>query len=318
MADDAFSVEPFHEGEIAVQTRTGERDQARRHGSAISTVIVPGARPFLARQRLLAVTVADDDGDLWTSVWIGRPGFVQSPDGRRVTIDRDLLLSAPHDPAIGWLAPGRAVGLLALEFESRRRLRVNGEVEAMSAREIVVVVRESVPNCPKYIQRRRAYEASTAPGVRTAGTPVQRGRAVDDVRRATIELADTAFVGSVHPARGLDASHRGGEPGFMRVIDATTLRLPDYHGNSMFMTLGNYAVDPRASLTVVDFDAGRALAMSGSARIDFETEHVDHPTGGTRRYWEFAVREWVQFDLPPDVRWERLDPSPFNPPARAS
>ena len=91
-------------------------------------------------------------------------------------------------------------------------------------------------------------------------------------RRALIERADTAFVGSLHPARGVDASHRGGAPGFIQVVDATTLRVPDYPGNSMFMTLGNFEVDSRASLAVLDFERGRVVSFSGSARLHFEVE----------------------------------------------
>ena len=67
--------QPFHDGEIAVQERAGERDIARRHGAAISSRIVPGALSFLARQRLLALSAAGDDGHLWTSVWCGEPGL---------------------------------------------------------------------------------------------------------------------------------------------------------------------------------------------------------------------------------------------------
>ena len=77
-----MSNQPFHEGEIAVQERAGEREIARRHGAGISSHIVGGALPFLARQRLLAVTVVGDAGHLWTAVWGGQPGFVSSQDSR--------------------------------------------------------------------------------------------------------------------------------------------------------------------------------------------------------------------------------------------
>ena len=128
-----------------------------------------------------------------------------------------------------------------------------------------------------------------------------------------IASADTAFVGSVHPTRGADASHRGGFPGFIKIVDATTLRVPDYPGNSLFMTLGNFEVDPRASLAVLDFERGRMVSFSGSARLRFGAEDPRHPTGGTGRYWDLTVRKWVQFDLSPAVRWELVEASPYNP-----
>lgn len=305
-----MSNQPYHEGEIAVQERTGERAFARRHGSIISDRIVPGALPFLAQQRLVAVSAAGDDGHLWISVWCGEPGFVQSVDGRHLIIRRSSMAASPGDPVLRRTAIGRDVGLLAIELASRRRLRINGTVESISVDEIAMLVRESVPNCPKYIQSRRPLVVSARPSLPAPG---ESGRAVDEQRRTLVERADTAFVGSVHPARGADASHRGGAPGFIQVVDTATLRIADYPGNSMFLTLGNFEVDSRASLAVVDFERGRVVSFSGSARLRFGDENPRQPTGGTGRYWDLAVREWVQFELPSAVRWELLDRSPFNP-----
>jgi uncharacterized protein len=310
LADTCMSNEPFHDGEIAVQERAGERLIARRHGAAISSRIVAGALPFLAQQRLLVLSAAGDDRQVWTSVWFGEPGFVRSADGQRVTIVSSLMEVSPNDPVLGRLAVGRDLGILAIDLASRRRLRINGSIEAFSVDEISILVRESVGNCPKYIQRRHRHDVSTAP---SSGRSAEQGRLVDEERRALVERADTAFVGSVHPTRGADASHRGGAPGFIKVVDATTLRVPDYPGNSMFMTLGNFEIDPRASLAVLDFERGRVVSFSGSARLRFDGEDPKHPTGGTGRYWDLAVREWVQVDVLPAVRWQLLDASPYNP-----
>jgi hypothetical protein len=243
-------------------------------------------------------------------VWCGEPGFVTSTDGERVSIRPGLMTASPDDPVRRHLAVGREVGVLAIELASRRRLRINGTIEALLTGEIRIVVRESVPNCPKYIQRRQPFDASAT---EAGKSPTESGRKVDEQRRELVERADTAFVGSVHPAHGVDASHRGGAPGFIRVVDTTTLRVPDYRGNGMFMTLGNFEVDSRASLAVIDFERRRVVSFSGSARLHFETENAQHPTGGTGRYWDFTVREWIEFDLPSAVRWELLDASPHNP-----
>jgi predicted pyridoxine 5'-phosphate oxidase superfamily flavin-nucleotide-binding protein len=303
--------QPFHDGEIAVQQRAGERDAAVRHGAGISSRIAPAALSFLARQRLVALSTAGDDEGLWTSVWCGEPGFVQSADGRRVTILRSMMPASAHDPVIPRLSAHRDVGMLAIELASRRRLRINGAIERISDEEIDVLVRESVGNCPKYIQRREAHEAAAATVAPPAG-----GRELDDERRALIECADTVFVGSLHPERGVDTSHRGGAPGFIRVVDAGTLRIPDYPGNSMFMTLGNFAADARAGLAVLDFERRLIVSLSGTARLLFDVEDPRHPTGGTGRYWDFAVEEWTAFGLPALLDWQLLDASPFNPPAR--
>ncbi len=304
--------EPFHDGEIAVQERAGERDVALRHGAIISPQIAPGALPFLAQQRLIALSAAGDDGHLWTSVCCGEPGFVRSEDGQRVSIAPPLMSASTDDPVLRRLGVGREIGILAIELASRRRIRINGTIDGVSAAEIGVVVRESVPNCPKYIQRRQPRDTSASPSSRR---PPESGGAVDEERRSLIARADTAFVGSLHPARGVDTSHRGGAPGFIQVVDVTTLRIPDYPGNSMFMTLGNFEVDSRASLAVFDFERGLIVCFSGSATLHFADDQPQLPTGGTGRYWDFAIREWMQCELPCVRGWELIDSSPFNPPA---
>ena len=304
-----MSTQPFHDGEIAVQERAGERDIARQRGAIIGSRIVPGALSFLAQQRLIAVSIAGDDGYLWTSVWCGAPGFVHSADGQRLGITASMMAPSPDDPVRPRTAAGRDVGMLAIELASRRRLRINGTIEADS-NELVVLVRESVPNCPKYIQRRQSYDVSTPASFVSPG---RQGRMLDDDTRELVGRADTAFVGSLHPDRGVDTSHRGGSPGFIEVVDPTSLRVPDYPGNSLFMTLGNFAIDSRASLAVVDFEHGRLLSLSGSAHVDFDADDPYQVTGGTRRFWNFAIREWIQFELPREVQWELLEASPFNP-----
>ena len=217
-----MSNHPFHDGEIAVQERAGERDIASRHGAGIGSRIVPGALPFLARQRLIAVSIAGDDGELWTSVWNGAPGFVHS-DGQRVHISMPMTAMSPDDPAGPRALAGRDIGMLAIEFESRRRLRINGTIVANSS-DLVVVVRESVGNCPKYIQRRRSHDVASAEVFAARGT---RGQILDDEARELVMRADTVLVGSLHPDRGVDTSHRGGSPGFIDIVDASTLRVPD-------------------------------------------------------------------------------------------
>src|SRR5262249_3035202 len=144
---DVLKNERFHDGEIAIQERAGEREIARRYGAAIPTRISPGALPFLAQQRLLATSAAGDDAHGGASLWCGEPGCVGSRDGQRVEIVTSLMEVSPHDPVLDRLAVGRDVGMLAIDLSSRRRLRINGTVDAISPDSIVILVRESVPNC---------------------------------------------------------------------------------------------------------------------------------------------------------------------------
>ena len=233
--------EVFHEGEIAVQERAGERAVARRNGTMLSDRIMAGARPFLAAQQMVAVAAFDADDHRWASLWFGPPGFVRSDeDGGVVRVTASPGGTSPDDPLASHLPPGQSLGLLAIELSSRRRLRINGVVSARGPGTMDVEVREAFPNCPKYIQRRHRGASLAADASETS----ERGESLDARRRDLIARADTAFVASGHPTRGVDASHRGGSPGFIRVEGTRTLCFPDYPGNSMFQTLGNLAVDP--------------------------------------------------------------------------
>ena len=132
------------------------------------------------------------------------------------------------------------------------------------------------------------------------------GEALPADLRALVAAADTFFVASAHPERGVDASHRGGNPGFVKVLDGGALEIPDYAGNSMFNTLGNFAVDARAGLLFIDFEKAASLQLIGDVEILWDSAE--------RRRWRFRTRRWRHLSLPAMRRWEYLDASPFNPP----
>ena len=295
---------PFHEGELLVQRRTGEEAEARRNGRAIADAIVPGAVRFVAAQPFVVVGNVAPGGATWASLLFGTPGFA------RVTCERELVLDlarAAHDPADPWLANVAAdprVGLLFLEPETRRRLRVNGTVRSEGER-LVVAVAESYPNCPQYIRPRRLEVLEL--GVVARNPDVRRGTALDSHARALVRKADTFFVASSNPAGHVDASHRGGEPGFVTRLDERTLSIPDYPGNRLYNTLGNLALNPRAGATFLDFETGRALLLSGTATIEFARPGHEPVTGGTNRFWHLRVEEWISFVLPVRLRVEQLD-----------
>jgi hypothetical protein len=238
--------------------------------------------------------------------------LASSADGQSVIIDRTRLDVSPDDGLWNNLRVDVDLGLLAIELGSRRRLRINGVVSRLDHRQIEINVREAYPNCSKYIQRRHL---SDDPGARPA-EPHARASGVyfDEPRSLVVEQADTFFVASRHPRRGLDVSHRGGVPGFVRVLDPGRLRIPDYPGNSMFNTLGNFAVDDHAGLVFLDFDRKRLLQMTGTAELRLvEPEDPRQPTGGTGRYWDFRVARWRELPVVAPLAWELLDFSPHNP-----
>ena len=231
-----------------------------------------------------------------------------------MTFDRTTMVHNPHDPFWDNITQHPEVGMLAIELASRRRLRVNGTITRASDDLLQLHVEESYPNCPKYIQRRQINTLGS--GTDPSPLILERGGVLGSNQQALIIRADTFFVANAHPERGVDASHRGGNPGFVTVVDQDTLRIPDYPGNSMFNTLGNFAVNPRAGLIFLDFESHRTLQLIGRPEILY---HVDDPTGetgGTKRYWQFHIDRWLEIGPVSQLAWSLLDYSPHNPPVR--
>ena len=192
------------------------------------------------------MAVTDPAGHVWASVLSGPPGFIDTPDDRTLTA---AALPPPGSPLAEALGAGpAAVGLLGIEPQTRRRIRVNG-TGTLGPDGLAVRTEQVYSNCPKYIQRRHV----TASAAATPAT-VERD-AMSDADRRMVAAADTFVIATAGPD-GADASHRGGEPGFVTVHDERHLRFPDYPGNTMFMTLGNLDANPRAGLLFLDWETG--------------------------------------------------------------
>jgi len=271
----------FHEGELAVQEKAGVRAEAQRLSGMLAVAeLTGGARIFLAAQRFLVLTARDDSGRLWASPLAGPSGFLE---GGGTTLE---VAAAPsgRDPLAG-LPAGQGVGLIAIDFETRRRLRVNGTLRAVGQYRLQVEVEQVYGNCPQYIRRRR-FESG--PGVRAPGQAPVRGDALTPQHAGLIGRADTFFLGTAHPSRGADASHRGGPPGFVRVRERG-LWWPDYPGNNMFNSLGNLAVDDTAALLFLDFATGATLHLSGTASLEWAGPNVAPDAEETGRRVSFSL-----------------------------
>lgn len=299
----------FHAGEIRIQTLTGERDIAQLNGRMIEDRIPERAASFLAQQSYCVLGWRAEDGDLWAMFWAGQTGFAgSSQDGSELRLA--ITRPSPDDAllVLSDLQPGDDVGVLFIDLSTRRRLRVNGQLADFSAGELVLAVREAFPNCPKYIQRRRAD-----PGASAADPKVtQRGAALTPQLIGWIEAADTFFVASGLSTGAMDVSHRGGKAGFVKVADGR-LRIPDYQGNSIFGTLGNFAVNPRAGLSFVDFSRRRQMQMTGDVSLEFDAHDDIAATGGTGRWWTFSPRHWIVSAIAAPLNWTAPENSPFNP-----
>jgi uncharacterized protein len=296
----------YHPGELSVQERAGVSEMAARMGRSISSTIPPPARNFVRSQPLVVIGSVDANQRVWASLLTGAPGFLQAVDEHTVRINAR---PASGDPLGDNLAANSPVGLVAIEFATRRRMRLNGKAEVGVDGAITIHVQQVYANCPKYIQARRwrarPPEAHSKP-------MVQRQNTLAEDQQQWIREADTFFIASHHPEGGADASHRGGSPGFVRVLNSHQLVWPDYSGNTMFQTLGNIAVNPQAGLLFIDFERGRTLQVTGRARILWHQERIAE-FAGAERLVEFDVDEVVEIAGAHSLEWRFLDYSPETP-----
>jgi len=224
----------FHSGELAVQERAGVRDIANDVGEGIVDHLPPGATDFLERRQMAVLGTVDNSGDVWASVVTGDPGFIETIDDRTLRIAAGVSSS---DPLFRNLATEGHVALFAPDFVTSRRVRVNGR-GVIKDGAIFIAAEEVYGNCRRYLQERifGNRPASAADQNPKIGTELSASR------QQQISRADTFFIATDKPDRGADVSHKGGNPGFVRIVDARHIAFPDYNGNSMFNTLGNLTV----------------------------------------------------------------------------
>jgi predicted pyridoxine 5'-phosphate oxidase superfamily flavin-nucleotide-binding protein len=302
--------DPYHPGQRFIQTQVGEREVALHNGRNITPCIPDAARNFVAQQHYCLLGWPDCSDNLWASFLAGPQGFASTDaSGARLELDLSddvgvVSTIPPFEAASG----GDPIGVLFIELASRRRLSVKGRVAVAGADLLRIEVERAFPLCPKYIQRRRLED--TGEGRLEAG--IERGTGLSPIARQWIAEADTFFVASARPGLSADVSHRGGRSGFIHV-DGDRLTVPDYSGNSMFNTLGNLRLNPRAGLAFVDFERNRQLQLSGHAELDLASADPEGATGGTGRWWHFHAEQWIAAPLNRAFAWSDSDESPFNP-----
>jgi len=292
----------FHPDELDAQARAGVG--STRPG--IRDFMPEQHRTFFAALPYLLVGASDGDGWPLATLLEGQSGFVSSPDAATLRIE-----ALPHatDPAAGMIRVGDEIAVLGIDFGTRRRNRANGTVSSLDASGFTVAVRQGFGNCPQYIQRRNITQ-----GLSVAGT-VRPLVSFDSESRALIERADTFFVATrsragIGAAGGADISHRGGQPGFVR-ITGDALFIPDFRGNRYFNTLGNLVGEPRCSLLFLDFENGDLLQLQGTTCIDWSGPAAQL-VQGAERTWQFRVaRGWYR-PRAAVLRGELIDYSPVT------
>jgi predicted pyridoxine 5'-phosphate oxidase superfamily flavin-nucleotide-binding protein len=92
-----------------------------------------------------------------------------------------------------------------------------------------------------------------------------------EIHEAAVRLigsADMFFLATADADGRPDCSYKGGDPGFVRIIDDRTLAFPSYDGNGIFASLGNIVVNPQVGMLFVDFEHGHRLRLNGKATVD--------------------------------------------------
>ena len=304
---------PWHSGERALQERAGVRAAMERSGRAVIRGYMPDQhRELFEKLPLLIVGSVDAQHRSWASLVVGQPGFVRTPDARTLTVRARPLAG---DPLAGNLVPGAPIGLLGIQLETRRRNRVNGSVLAADAEGFTVGVRQSFGNCPQYIWA-RAPEFVGAPEERLGRGEHAEGKLLSPVSVSQIAAADTFFIATAalgpEASHGVDVSHRGGKPGFVRVAragDRHVLTWPDFSGNRYFNTLGNLLLNPRAGLLFIDFRAGTLLSLTGTAETLWDGPELA-AFAGAERLVRFTADRGVRIERAVPWRWSAGQPAP--------
>jgi predicted pyridoxine 5'-phosphate oxidase superfamily flavin-nucleotide-binding protein len=113
-------------------------------------------------------------------------------------------------------------------------------------------------------------------------------RAVIDAEdRAFIERMDMFFLATADADGRPQCSYKGGDPGFVRVLDEHTVAFPNYDGNGMYLSMGNLLQNPRVGMLFIDFVSTRPsrLRLNGIANIDERDDLIERYPGA-----QFVVR----------------------------
>jgi predicted pyridoxine 5'-phosphate oxidase superfamily flavin-nucleotide-binding protein len=130
--------------------------------------------------------------------------------------------------------------------------------------------------------------------------------------RAFIESQPMFFLATADADGRPDVSYKGGEPGFVRLLDSQSLAFPSYDGNGMFRSLGNLRVNPAVALLFVDFEQPRRLRVLGRATADDADPLLGAWVGA-----QAVVRVAIERLFPNCPRYvhrmQRLETSPYVP-----
>ena len=259
-------VNSWHQGELSVQKRAGTAQKMAEIGPKFIREFMPQQhRDFFQSLSMIYIGYSDSKSETRASLLFGEPGFITSSSETTLQINTQYSL---NDFNNNHLNVGDRIGLLGIEFISKRRNRLNVIITDINQKNIQVKVLQSYGNCPKYIQPKILVTNPHYDAQSTSST-VSLTQNIQEL----IINADTFFIasrfddGQALNNRGVDISHRGGVAGFIAINEKGQLLVPDYVGNGFFNTLGNLLENPIASLLFCDWQQGHAYQITVSSEI---------------------------------------------------
>lgn len=256
----------FHEGEARLQAASGidTVEYDRSVDQPFQPELNQSEVKFVNNRSFSVAASLDEAGRPWVSPLIGAPGELLVVED--LTTVRIRSRTTPGDPLIPNVRATAEMGVLYFNPAIRRRAKSLGRGVVEPDGSITYRMHRMFGLCPKYIFK-RAHDAS---GDELSPSDLEVPGSADrlsELDRRQLATADTIFLASHSEQHGTDPTHRGGPPGFVTVIDDTTLSIPDYVGNGMFQTLGNLLLDARIGLLSIDFASGRIIQITGRGAI---------------------------------------------------
>ncbi len=283
----------FHPGEETIQASLGVSGEALQLEGIIRNRLAPAVIRFLPAFSFVIATSVDSAGKVWTSFLTGPKGFIS------VISDQIISLSSVSDRKfLDNIESNEEIGLLFINFEVRLRLRVNGIVITENDR-VLLLIKQAYFNCPKYIQARKAEWTD-----QNRSTRQSYAESLSDSQIEIIQKADTFFISTHAAEQGADCSHRGGNPGFIEVLDHNTIRWRDYPGNNLYNTIGNLQVNPNCGLLFIDFENNRILQLVGTGQFV--------ANGRNNRSVVFTLKSINDISDATPFEWVFLEYSPYN------
>ncbi|KAF2472338.1 oxidoreductase-like protein [Lindgomyces ingoldianus] len=336
----AFSMAmPFNEGEEKMHKLLHVPD----HDNPTSTMLTPQASFLLQRAPLLAIGTLDSQNRPWTTVWGGQTGFTQ-PLGGGIVGTRTIV-DGENDPVVQALVGGsekgemvrgdpkgdgvgRMLAGLTIDLMSRKRVKLAGRMVAGSVGEVdvefedgtekvegapgrqdqlqlVTKIEQSLGNCPKYLNQ---YEIRPA---LVTSKLLSQSQSLTPNAKALISKTDMFFLSS-STDEDMDTNHRGGPPGFVRILSDNEIVYPEYSGNRLYQTLGNLQLNPKVGMAFPAYETGDVLYLTGAAEILVAGDAASLLPGSNLAL-KITINEarHVESGLP--FRGTRKIPSPYNP-----